>query len=86
MMFCPDCDTNLNQVPVGEECPNCGAADGTLSARLNRYRRWRLSKKSATKSPVVLVGQPILIAGPFDTAGVAFTQLVVEIGEPLLSV
>ena len=23
-MFCPDCDANLDAVPVDEVCPNCG--------------------------------------------------------------
>ena len=24
MMSCPDCQTNLDQVPVGDPCPTCG--------------------------------------------------------------
>jgi hypothetical protein len=24
MMFCPDCKTNLDDVPVGDACPGCG--------------------------------------------------------------
>lgn len=24
MMYCPDCDASLDEVPVGEACPNCG--------------------------------------------------------------
>jgi hypothetical protein len=34
MMTCPDCKTNLDNVPVGDPCPNCGSLrrDATIGA------------------------------------------------------
>lgn len=41
MMFCPDCNADLDAVPLGEECPGCGgrrrlaiATPGTARARV----------------------------------------------------
>lgn len=33
MMFCPDCNTNLDQVPAGTPCPGCGAGRRSAVAR-----------------------------------------------------
>jgi len=32
MMFCPDCSRNLDDVPVGDPCPQCGSTRRSAAA------------------------------------------------------
>jgi hypothetical protein len=57
MMFCPDCNTNLDAVPVDDPCPGCGGK------RRSAVAYAEVARAVATAPPVTAVGHSHLADG-----------------------
>lgn len=83
MMYCPDCETNLDAVPVGDACPSCGGLRRSAVVTPATAAVGAFSFSAHAHGAVVAVGDAIdasldaggaaAVLGPITIGGVAFT-------------
>jgi hypothetical protein len=93
MMFCPDCDTNLDDVPPEDPCPGCGgrrrsatvtAVVARVAAATHRVAAWAIDATRDSGQRVLTV--LLALTALFDPLVLAYAGLVAATVTAVLAV